>query len=87
MTDKIIDSLILRVTFSHNKILDLVRDIDESDFVKPPSSVAPPIGWHVWHIARSVDSRQARYREQSQVWEQEDMVTKFGLDASKLGMA
>lgn len=85
MTNTVIDTLLWRVSYNHRTILDLVRDMDEDNFNASPSSVAPPIGWHVWHIARTVDISQALIRNRSQVWEEENMVSAFQLDAAKLG--
>jgi hypothetical protein len=63
---------------------------------KPPSSTAPPIGWHVFHIARWADRLQAslpnRLPEDShqselprQIWLVEEVANGWGVDPGSLG--
>ena len=63
----------------------MVQDLEEEDFCRQPSRVAPPIGWHLWHIARVDDTMQADIYDHTQVWERDNMVTMFQLDPNKLG--
>ena len=80
----------------HRSTLRLVQDLDDEEFARAPSATAPPIGWHVFHIARFADRLQAslpnRLPEEShesdlprQIWLVEDVATVWGVDSSALG--
>lgn len=80
----------------HNGILRLVQDLSDERFAKAPSATAPPIGWHVFHIARFADRLQAslpnRLPEESheselprQIWLVEDVANVWGVDSTALG--
>ena len=59
MTNQIAASLADGIAWTHQAILRLVEDISDEMLAKPPSATAPPIGWHVFHIARWADRLQA----------------------------
>ena len=86
MTFQITDHFVGGINWSHAHMLEKAQKLTEEDFLRQPSSVAPPIGWHVWHIARWADMLQGSFDGYSEIWKDKDLVSEFGLDASKLGV-
>ncbi len=98
MTDPIVNEL-LHPWFMpalHSATLRLVQDLSDEQFAKAPSATAPPIGWHVFHIARFADRLQAslpnRLPEEShdlalprQIWFVEDVANVWGVNSTALG--
>ncbi len=82
--------------FPHQALLRLVDDLSDEMIAKPPSATAPPIGWHVFHIARWADRLQASFPNQlpgdghpselpRQIWQVEKVAHAWGIDSSTLG--
>jgi hypothetical protein len=98
MTNPIVDELVgpWFLPFPHQAILKFANDLSEEMLSKQPSSTAPPIAWHVFHIARWADRLQAslpnRLQEDShpselprQIWLVEETTNAWGVDPSSLG--
>ncbi|MCA9952174.1 MAG: DinB family protein [Anaerolineales bacterium] len=58
MTNKIAASFVDGIAWTHQAILWLVQDLSDEMLTKPPSTTAPLISWHVFHIARWADRLQ-----------------------------
>ena len=86
MKDPTITALKKWVEITNRLLIEMVQGIAEDNFCRQPSPVAPPIGWHIWHVARSVDTIQARISDTEQIWIRDEMVTKFNLDPTTLGL-
>ena len=98
MTDPLIDELVgpWFLPFPHHAILRFAKELSDEMLVKPPSSTAPPIGWHVFHIARWADRLQASLPNRlpgdshqsdlpRQIWLVEEVANAWGIDSSALG--
>lgn len=85
MGDKVVDTLVERMIRTHHYIELTTIKLSAEEFCLRPSPTAPPIGWHIWHIARWADWFQASFPNQSQIWESQNKVSEFGLDRMALG--
>lgn len=96
MTNQIAAAMGDGITWTHQAILRLVEDLSDEMFVKPPSATAPPIGWHVFHIARWADRLQASLPNRlpadshpsalpDQIWLVQDVAQTWGVDPATLG--
>ena len=73
---------------THERTLGLVCGLDELQMMHQPASTAPPIAFHVWHLARWADYTQHRLRQDAgQIWEQEALGAKWELGEPDLGYA
>ncbi len=86
MSDPIVKSLSGGISWIQNRLIRETNSLTETQFCQQPSPSAPPIGWHVWHVARWADILQASMTDQKQHWELAGLVVKFGLDPMKLGL-
>jgi hypothetical protein len=86
-----------RIRWTHERFLSVTEDLAEVQMRQQPSSTAPPIGWHVFHVARWTDRFQAsllpRSIEQGQpsalpdeIWVVEGLATQWGLRPGSLGL-
>jgi len=86
MSDPIVNSILENITWTQSRIIREASSLTEAEFCQQPSPTAPPIGWHVWHIARLADMFQASLPCREHYWEQAGLVAKFGLEPSRLGL-
>ena len=81
---------------AHSSIIQISEDLTEAQFFQQPSATAPPIGWHVFHIARWADRLQASFPNRSpddihqpdlpgQIWLFEDFVAQWAQLPDSLG--
>jgi hypothetical protein len=77
-------------------MLKATEEITEEQFAWQPSETAPPIGWHLWHVARWAERFQASFPVEGKgedrtpdpnkgVWETENVASQWGLNTSPLG--
>jgi uncharacterized damage-inducible protein DinB len=96
MTDQIAATLADGIAWTQQAILRLVEDLSDEMLAKPPSATAPPIGWHVFHIARWADRLQASLPNRppadshpselpDQIWFVEAVADAWGVDPTALG--
>ena len=83
MTDAIIQAL--DPGWAQNSLYRFLQILSEEELFYQPSLTVSPIAWHIWHVARCADMLQASFRGQ-QVWERDQLVTMYELDAAKLGL-
>jgi len=86
MSDPIVKKILDNISWTQNRMIRETSILTEAEFCQQPSPAAPPIGWHVWHIARWADMLQASMTDLQEYWEQAKLVVKFGLDPTKLGL-
>ena len=53
MQDAAGNAIVTRIVMAHALLLKATVPLDESDFSRRFGATAPPIGWHLWHVARS----------------------------------
>lgn len=96
MTTQIATSLADGIARTQQAILRLAQDFDDEMIARPASAIAPPVGWHLFHIARWADRLQAslpnRRPEDShpselpdQIWLVENVAQSWGVDPGTLG--
>ncbi len=59
MLDLSSEIIVARIHQVHGWLLKSVDSMSEEQFTHAPGTVAPPIGWHLWHTARWADRLQA----------------------------
>lgn len=76
----------------HAWLIKAGDSVSAAQFAKVFSPDAPPIGWHLWHMARFADRLQAKLGEVTQgvagveVWASDHLVNAWGVDPEKLGV-
>jgi hypothetical protein len=96
MSEIIMKLLIEKLQMTHNLMLKASEEITEEQFAWQPSQTAPPIGWHLWHVARWADRLQASFPVEGAekdntpdpnngIWEIENMASQWGSNTSTLG--
>jgi DinB superfamily len=85
MHDLLGRSIADRINRTHDDLLKLCDPLSEAEIALRPSQAAPPIGWHLWHIARWADHFQASFPEGVQIWQRADYPVQWILDTTLLG--
>ncbi len=96
MQDAADNAIITRIIMAHALLLKATEPLDETDFSRRFGATAPPIGWHLWHVARWADRVQASLPRASDaedhqpnpnngLWEQEGLAAEWDLDPGTLG--
>jgi hypothetical protein len=90
-------AIAVRTAQVHELILKVTADLSDEQLSRRPAdvapSVAPPIAWHLWHIARWADFLQASLPSMAmeleallgpgrQVWEAENLAARWGFASS-----
>ena len=84
MTDPIVQAL--DPQYAQNRLYRFLQELTDEELFVQPASTAPPIAWHIWHIARYADMFQSIFSDREQVWECDNLVEAYGLDVAKLGL-
>lgn len=67
-------------------LLKVTEDLTEEQFSRQPGPLAPPIGWHLWHITRWADRLQAGFNHNNHdIWTTDSLASRWEVDPSKLG--
>jgi hypothetical protein len=96
MQDVVGSAIVARIALAHALLLQATEPLDARDFSRRFGATAPPIGWHLWHVARWADRVQASLRRANDptnyqpnpnngLWEQESLAAEWDLDPSTLG--
>lgn len=99
MNDIAAQVIIARIKMVQAWILQATEKLSEEDLSQPLGTTAPPIGWHLWHIARwtdrvqaslprphtEVDAKNYQPNPNRGVWEQRQLADQWDLDRSRLG--
>jgi hypothetical protein len=83
---------------SHELMLKVTEELDLDELTRRPSDTAPPIAFHLWHMARWADrvqsstpamtaSLEQRLGPGRELWAAENLASSWGLDERKLGRA
>jgi DinB superfamily len=62
MTERMATAVIQRISQMHGWLLKVTSDLPREGLVRRFAPTVPPIGWHLWHIARWTDRLQATSR-------------------------
>jgi hypothetical protein len=82
--------------FAHQALIEITEGLSEAEFAHQPGTVAPPAGWHLFHIARLADRLQATLRSKiteqnyvadlpGQFWVKEGVASQWGIAPVSLG--
>jgi hypothetical protein len=96
MSDLMARELAERLAKTHARLLEIVADLTEDQVGWRPDPHAPPIGFHLWHMARWADRVQAtlpgmsaalgaRLGAGGEVWEINTLAHQWGWQAERLG--
>lgn len=85
MHDLIGRNLVGRINYTHDNILKICAPLSNEDMTRRVSQTAPPIGWHLWHIARWADHFQASFPDRVQIWQRDNYPVEWILDTTLLG--
>jgi hypothetical protein len=86
-----------RIRRTHGWLVNVTSDLPGDGLVRSFGLTAPPIGWHLWHIARWADRLQATFPNHAfearrrwdpgrQIWVRERLAERWGLEPSALGI-
>jgi hypothetical protein len=98
MQDAADNAIITRIVMAHALLLKATAPLDKRDFSRRFGATAPPIGWHLWHVARWADRVQASLPRASDaddhqpnpndgLWEQEGLAAEWDLDINSIFLA
>ena len=82
---------------SHGKLLALTEALTDDQFAQQPSPTAPPIGWHLFHMARWADRLQASFagvstafdewpEHSAEIWIVDKVASQWRLQPDRLGL-
>ncbi|HRJ45715.1 MAG TPA: DinB family protein [Caldilineaceae bacterium] len=81
-----------QVKLVHNWLIRAGESVNNDQFVHVFSSDAPPIGWHLWHMARFADRLQAKLTQvtdgfaSDEIWQREGVPARWNLTPGRLGV-
>lgn len=55
MNSEALAAFLDRIRKSHRQFQYVCQDLTDDQLAWIPSETAPPIRWHVWHVARATD--------------------------------
>ncbi len=88
MTSGIMAELASRYRQNQQNLLELVGGLSDEQIGWTPNATTPAIGFHIWHMARWADYLQELFHGRgSQLWEREDLATRWNLTTRSLGYA
>lgn len=85
MYDLVGRSIADRINQTHDSILTLCDALSNDEICLRAAKTAPPIGWHLWHIARWADHFQASFPDSVQIWKRDDYPVQWVVDTTFLG--
>lgn len=81
-----------RIFLAHEMLIKASETIEEDQFAHVFSEEAPPIGWHLWHIARFADRLQSKLSTElpgstkNELWYINKLSKVWGVDPAELGV-
>jgi hypothetical protein len=85
LTAALLEQLSIERRETHNRVLALVQDLSDDQLAWRPTLAAPPIGFHVWHLARWADLDRAIVEGTPQIWRARDLARAWGFPDAGLG--
>ena len=96
MSDAAILPLVFSYREAHARLIKVVDQLSDEQFQYRATPTSHSIAFNLWHVARWSDGLQARLPafnadlaerlgERRQIWEQEELATKWGFDPAALG--
>ena len=82
----------IRSYFVHDWLLKAGTVVDPDQFAHVFSAEAPPIGWHLWHMARFADRLQSKLAAVTEgaagaeIWYDQDISGQWQVSAGDLGV-
>ena len=78
---------------THSWLRNATEDLSDEQMAQQPGPEAPPIGWHLFHLARWADRLQASFQSESSrqglildtIWVRENLAQEWGLNPEDLG--
>src|SRR5688572_23661771 len=98
MESPILDGLRPRIQLTHGWVLNAVVGLTPEQLDRRFGPTAPPLGWHLWHVARWADRFQASFTPRGDgntsepsnpnrdIWHIEELAATWKLDPGKLGV-
>jgi len=88
MSQSIMAEIAIRYRQNQDSLLELVGGLGDDQIAWTPNATTPSIGFHLWHMARWADYLQELFHGPgSQIWEREDLATRWNLATDSLGYA
>ena len=87
--DTVLELLLRQNTSLAGMLRRTLETLTDEQYIRPPAATAPPIGWHLWHIARWADRFQAILTDPEspiEIWASDHLAESFGLDPAELGI-
>ena len=93
MSDLLVKEIATWIDNTHRWLRNATKDLTDEQIAQQPGREAPPIGWHIFHIARWADRLQASFQSESSrqglipetIWVQENQAQEWGLHPEELG--
>ncbi len=95
MDTKTIESLQEHIHKTHRMFQKAVEELNEEQLCWLPSALAPPVRWHLWHVARCVDFAATTFTlsvgasnaeaKSHQIWYRENLKAAWGLTSEQMG--
>ena len=90
------ETCVMYIQWTHKSLLATTGALPAEQFLAQPSPTSPPIGWHLFHVARWADRMQASFGPHvsaalaaacypGEVWVQDGLARIWGLEAKRLG--
>jgi len=92
MTNNSVYYIKARIYLVHDWLIRAGDLVSADQFVYAFSQHAPPIGWHLWHIARFADRLQAKLAELAknspavEIWYRDNVSADWNVSPDKLGV-
>jgi hypothetical protein len=81
-----------RIYYGHQTLLRAGEDVSAADFARVFSVDGPPIGWHLWHIARFADKLEAKLaqvidgEQTAEIWYRDEVTKRWEVAPDRLGV-
>lgn len=97
MADVLMSVVAQRIQRTHGWLLKVTEDLPHEQLARRLAPTAPPVEWHLWHIARWADRVQAsfpnvpfepgrRWDPARQIWFRDRLADRWGLDPGALAI-
>ncbi|MCC6455810.1 MAG: DinB family protein [Caldilineaceae bacterium] len=98
MESPVLDVLRPRIQLTHGWVLNAVVGLTTQQLDHRFGPTSPPLGWHLWHVARWADRLQASFTPRGDgnsaepsdpnrdIWHIEGLAAQWKLDPAKLGV-